>query len=446
MASTCLLPVGSRSILSEARCAFHRDNGMKCRSCRTELSSPVLDLGYAPPSNSYRAGHQLNSPETYLPLRVRFCDECKLVQLEDYFDPQQLFTSDYAYRSSTSQSWLSHVESFSNSAIARWGLNSQSLVMEIGSNDGHLLLNFAEQGIPCLGIEPATEAAQIARQSGIEVVQEFFSSQLALTLKRRETMADLVVANNVLAHVPDINDFAASLSLITKPDGIIVLEFPHVQNIIQYGQFDTIYHEHYSYLSLTSATNVLGQAGLEVFDVEQLKTHGGSLRIYACLRGWARTASGNLDKVAQSEIEAGLLRKETYAHLQEKAEKVKDDLLVFLLNAKREGKRVAAYGAAAKGSTLLNFAGVKPDLIPVVFDAASSKQGKYLPGSHIPIKPPSLIDRSAWDYILILPWNIAEEVVSQLSALVGSATAFVVAIPHLTLLPHQGPGKVVHAV
>jgi SAM-dependent methyltransferase len=358
------------------------------------------------------------------------------MQLEDYSDPRRLFTPDYAYRSGTSQSWLEHVASFADCVSARLGLDSQSLVMEIGCNDGHMLRNFAGRGIPCIGIEPAAEAAQTARQHGIDIIEDFFSARLAGDLVGREVLADLVIANNVFAHVPDINDFATGLSAIMKPEGTLSLEFPHVQSLVRYGQFDTIYHEHYSYLSLTSACHVLEQAGLEVFDVERLATHGGSLRIFAQHHGQARTETPRVRQLLQSEIETGLMERETYACLQARAERIKDDLLTFLLDAKRKGKRVAAYGAAAKGSTLLNFAGVKPDLLPVVYDAAPSKQGKYLPGSHVPIRPPSSIDPGAWDYVLILPWNIADEVMSQLGELAGNGVVFLVAVPELTVLPN----------
>jgi len=410
---------------------------MKCRSCRAALSGPILDLGFAPPSNSYLSAYQLNEPETYLPLRARFCEACKLMQLEDYSEPRQLFKPDYAYRSGTSQSWLDHVASFASFVSTRLDLGSQSLVVEIGCNDGHLLRNFARRGISCLGIEPAAEAAQTARQYGLEIIEEFFSARLADELARRRILADLVIANNVFAHVPDINDFAMGLSVIMKPEATVALEFPHVQNIVQYGQFDTIYHEHYSYLSLTSASHVLGRAGLEVFDVEPLSTHGGSLRVYANHHDQARIETPRVRQLLQSETEAGLMERKTYAQLQARAERIKDDLLTFLLDAKRRGKSVAAYGAAAKGSTLLNFAGVKPDLLPVVYDAAPSKQGKYLPGSHVPIRPPSSINPSAWDYFLILPWNIADEVVNQLADLARNGIAFLVAVPELTLLSNR---------
>ncbi|MFF7970890.1 methyltransferase domain-containing protein [Streptomyces sp. NPDC007905] len=410
---------------------------MKCRSCASALNGLVLDLGFAPPSNAYLSARQLDEPEVYLPLRVRFCSVCKLMQLEDHSDPRRLFTADYAYRSGTARSWLEHVAAFTDSVTARLGLCAKSLVVEIGCNDGHLLRNFAGRGIACLGIEPATEAARAARQYGIDVIEEFFSASLAHELAKQDVLADLVVANNVFAHVPDINDFAAGLSSMIKPEGVVTLEFPHVQNLLRHGQFDTIYHEHFSYLSLTSAGHVLERAGLEVFDVEQLPTHGGSLRVYAQHQGQARKVTPRVRQLLQSEVDAGLMESGTYAQLQARAERIKDDLLTFLLDAKRRGVRVAAYGAAAKGTTLLNFAGVKPDLLPVVYDAAPSKQGKHLPGSHIPVMPPSCLAPGDWDYVLVLPWNLAEEVVQQLGALAENGVAFVVAVPELTVLGYR---------
>ncbi|MGC4795755.1 methyltransferase domain-containing protein [Micromonospora saelicesensis] len=406
---------------------------MKCRSCRADLSEPILDLGFAPPSNQYLSKSELDKPEAYLPIRARFCDRCKLMQMEDYSLPQELFTTDYAYRSGVSRSWLEHVAGFATSAVSDLELTPGSLVIEIGCNDGHLLRRFAEQGIGCLGIEPAEEAAEAAREHGIDVVVDFFSTGMAASLAGRGVFADLVVANNVFAHVPDINDFAEGLQIVLGPDGVVVLEFPHVQNLLHHAQFDTIYHEHYSYLSLTSASQVLRHAGLEVFDVEKISTHGGSLRVFASHRG-SRPVRPEVGTLLRSELDAGLGDRPVYAALQPAAERIKDDLLRFLLDAKRDGRRVAAYGAAAKGNTLLNFAGVKPDLLPVVFDAAPSKQGKYLPGSHVPIRPPSAIETGAWDSILILPWNIAQEIVGQLRPLLGKEVDFVVAVPDLTIL------------
>jgi len=405
---------------------------VKCRSCRGGLGDPVLDLGFAPPSNQYLSGVQLNEPETYLPLRVRFCNECSLLQLEDYFVPERLFMPDYAYRSGASRLWLEHVAALAASVAPRFGLSTGSLVIEIGCNDGALLRHFADLGINSLGIEPAEEAAEVARTQGLDVVADFFSERMATEFKGRGITADLVVATNVFAHVPDINNFAAGLSAILKPEGVIVLEFPHVYNLLQHGQIDTIYHEHYSYLSLTSAQHVLRNAGLDVFDVEEVPTHGGSLRVFACQRG-SRPPSTRVSALLRSEANAGLCEQQTYAQLQPVAQRIKNDLLRFLLDAKREGKRVAAYGAAAKGNTLLNFAGVKPDLLPVVFDAAQSKQGMYLPGSHIPIRPSSSIEAGAWDCMLILPWNIAEEVIEQLGRTLGDDVEFLVAVPELKI-------------
>ncbi|MFJ6650075.1 methyltransferase domain-containing protein [Streptomyces sp. NPDC091290] len=411
---------------------------MKCRSCASALGEPVLDLGFAPPSNAYLPAARLNEPEVHLPLRARFCTACTLLQLEDHSDPQSLFTPDYAYRSGTSRSWLVHVAEFADAAIAVLSLDARSQVVEIGCNDGHLLGIFAERGIPSLGIEPATEAAQVAREAGMEIIEEFFSARLAGEIANRRGPADLVVANNVFAHVSDINGFAAGLGTIMKPHGVVTLEFPHVLSLLRHAQFDTIYHEHFSYLSLGSARHVLERAGLEVFDVERLTTHGGSLRVHAQHRDAGRPVSPRVHRLIQMEVEEGLAESETYMQLQGRAEKIKDDLLHFLLEARRRGARVAAYGAAAKGTTLLNFAGVRPDLLPVVFDAAPSKQGKYLPGSHIPVKPASSLRAGDWDCLLILPWNLADEVVAQLEASAAAGTTFVVAVPELTVLTDPG--------
>ncbi|WP_077798296.1 class I SAM-dependent methyltransferase [Streptomyces sp. JHA26] len=411
---------------------------MKCRSCTSALDDPVLDLGFAPPSNAYLPTARLGEPEIHLPLRARFCTVCTLFQLEDHSDPQLLFTPDYAYRSGTSRSWLAHVAEFADAAVAGLGLDARSRVVEIGCNDGHLLGLFAARGIPGLGVEPATEAARIARAAGTEVVEEFFSARLAVEIAARRGLADLVVANNVFAHVPDINGFAAGLGTLMKPHGVATLEFPHVLNLLHHAQFDTIYHEHYSYLSLRSARHVLERAGLEVFDVERLTTHGGSLRIHAQHHDAGRPVSPRVHRLLRAEAEAGLAERETYTRLQRRAERIKDDLLHFLLEARRRGARVAAYGAAAKGTTLLNFAGVRPDLLPVVFDAAPSKQGKHLPGSHIPVRPHTSLVAGDWDYLLVLPWNLADEVIAQLEASAVAGTAFVVAVPELTVLTTPG--------
>lgn len=410
---------------------------MKCRSCASALDDPVLDLGFAPPSNAYLPAGRLGEPEIHLPLRVRFCAGCTLLQLEDHSDPGSLFTSDYAYRSATSRTWLAHVAGFADTAIARLGLAERSRVVEIGCNDGHLLGIFAARGIPSLGIEPAGEAARSARATGAEVVEAFFSEPLAAEIAERHGPADLVVANNVFAHVPDINGFAAGLSTLTKPHGVVTLEFPHVLSLLRHAQFDTIYHEHFSYLSLMSARRVLENAGFEIFDVERLTTHGGSLRIHSQHRGAGRPVSPRVHQLMREENAAALTERGTYTWLQGRAERIKDDLLRFLLDARRRGARVAAYGAAAKGTTLLNFAGVRPDLLPVVYDAAPSKQGKYLPGSHIPIRSPSSLRAGDWDYLLVLPWNLAEEVVAQLEPTLAG-TEFLLAVPELTLLTASG--------
>ncbi|MGW6979074.1 class I SAM-dependent methyltransferase [Streptomyces sp. NPDC054932] len=429
--------VGAGQLVPSPRSAVHGGEAMRCRSCSSELGDPVLDLGFAPPSNAYLPAARLGEPEVHLPLRARFCTQCTLLQLEDHSAPELLFAPDYAYRSGTSRSWRAHVAAFAHEAIARLSLDERSRVVEIGCNDGHLLGIFAADGIPGLGIEPAAEAARSARAAGLEIVEEFFSAPLAADLAKRRGRADLVVANNVFAHVPDINGFAEGLGAIMKPHGVVTLEFPHVLSLLRHAQFDTIYHEHFSYLSLRSAGQVLERAGLEVFDVERLRTHGGSLRIHAQHRGAGRPVSPRVHRLLRVEAAEGLAERETYTRLQGRAERIKDDLLHFLLDASRRGVRVAAYGAAAKGTTLLNFAGVRPDLLPVVFDAAPSKQGKYLPGSHIPIEPPSSLRAGDWDCILILPWNLADEVVAQLEASLAG-TEFLVAVPELTVLTAPG--------
>ncbi|MFF2995154.1 class I SAM-dependent methyltransferase [Streptomyces sp. NPDC057950] len=446
MAVAGLSAVRTGQLVSSPRSWVHGSDAMRCRSCASALGDPVLDLGFAPPSNAYLSAARLSEPEVHLPLRARFCTTCTLLQLEDHSDPQLLFTPDYAYRSGTSRFWLAHVAAFANEAIARLGLDERSQVVEIGCNDGHLLGIFAARGIPSLGIEPAAEAAQTARAAGMEIIEEFFSAHLAADVAKRRGRADLVVANNVFAHVPDINGFAAGLGAIMKPHGVVTLEFPHVLSLLRHAQFDTIYHEHFSYLSLRSARHVLEGAGLEVFDVERLTTHGGSLRIHVQRQGADRSVSPRVHRLVRAETEAGLEERGTYAQLQGRAERIKDDLLHFLLDARRRKARVAAYGAAAKGNTLLNFAGVRPDLLPVVYDAAPSKQGKYLPGSHIPIRPPSSLGAGDWDYVLILPWNLADEVVAQLQTSVAAGTAFLVAVPELTVLTTTGPGEPAPAI
>lgn len=406
---------------------------MKCRHCQAPLAHTFIDLGFAPPSNAYLTAGDLTRPEKYFPLRVRVCERCWLVQTEDYAQADELFSPDYAYFSSTSTSWLDHAARYAEKMIAGLELGRTSFVIEVAANDGYLLKNFVAAGIPCLGIEPTASTAAAAEKLGIPILREFFGEALGRRLAAEGRQADLIIGNNVYAHVPDINDFTRGLQAALKPGGTITLEFPHLLQLIEQAQFDTIYHEHFSYLSLYTVSRIFAAAGLRVFDVEELPTHGGSLRVYGCHADDPRSTAKAVADLLAREGALGLRDLATYQDFQARAERIKDDLLLFLIEQKRAGKKVAAYGAAAKGNTLLNFAGVKPDLLPFVCDAADAKQGKYLPGSHIPILPPSELKQNRPDYLLILPWNIAEEVRAQNAALKAQGTRFVVAVPRLEI-------------
>lgn len=404
---------------------------MNCRHCHTPLQHVFLDLGFAPPSNAYVTKEELQKAEIYLPLKLFVCDHCWLVQTEDFTQADELFRYDYAYYSSTSVSWLEHAALYVEGMTQRFGLGPQSFVIEVASNDGYLLRNFLPPGIPCLGIEPTEGTATAAENLGIPVLREFFGETLARQLAADGKQADLIVGNNVYAHVPDINDFTRGLKAVLKPDGVITLEFPHLMCLIEQAQFDTVYHEHFSYLSLQSVSRIFEKAGLRVWDVEELSTHGGSLRVYGCHAEASRPASTEVQRVLDSEVRHGLRDLATYLGFQPRADRVKNDLLAFLIEQKRAGKSVAAYGAAAKGNTLLNYAGVKPDLLPYVCDAAPSKQGKYLPGTHIPILHPATLAERKPDIVLILPWNIAHEVVKQQQVVKTWGGQFFVAVPEL---------------
>ena len=376
---------------------------MKCRFCRAELTHMFLDLGFAPPSNAYLTVDDLNRPEKYFPLRTKVCDQCWLVQTEDYADAGDLFSADYAYFSSTSTSWLKHAADFSHDIIQRLGLNKSSMVIEVACNDGYLLKNFVGAGIPCLGIEPTTGTAAAAQQQGITVIRDFFDEKLANEITGSGHQADLVIGNNVYAHVPDITGFTNGLRAVLKPGGTITLEFPHLLQLVQNCQFDTVYHEHFSYFSLRTVQEIFEACSLRIFDVEEIDTHGGSLRIYGCHSEDERQASSAVDELLEKEARSGLRELKTYQQFQSRADCIKNELLSFLIEKKREGKRVVAYGAAAKGNTLLNYAGIKTDLLPLIYDASLSKQGKFMPGSHIPIVPPSAMDEELQDYVLIIP-------------------------------------------
>ena len=400
-----------------------------CRHCATPLSIRFLNLGFAPPSNAYLNPEDLQKPEVTYPLRLLACGQCRLVQTEDYAASDELFTDTYAYFSSTSKGWLDHAERYATMVTDRFALGPDSQVMEVASNDGYLLKNFVAEGIPCVGIEPTKSTADAARALGIPVVQEFFGTDLAPSLAE----ADLIIGNNVYAHVPDINDFTAGLKTALKPGGVITLEFPHLMELVEHRQFDTVYHEHFSYLSLLTVERIFKAAGLRIFDVEQLPTHGGSLRIFGCHETADHAQSAAVATVLAQEQARGMDEDGFYQSFQSQADAVKDDFLKFLLSAKAEGKSVAAYGAAAKGNTIMNYAGVRPDLIPYVCDAAAAKIGKLMPGSHIPIFAPAELRARRPDYLVILPWNIAAEVKTQCADLAALGTRFVTAVPKLTV-------------
>ena len=407
---------------------------MKCRHCATPLVHTFLDLGFAPPSNAYLAADDLKRPEKHFPLRVLVCHECWLVQTEDYADADELFSADYAYFSSTSSSWLEHSKRYAVQMTRQLELGAGSFVIEVASNDGYLLKNFVAAGVPCLGIEPTASTAAAAESIGIPVLREFFGEALGRRLAGEGRSADLIAGNNVYAHVPDINDFTRGLKAALKPRGVITLEFPHLLQLIEQCQFDTVYHEHFSYLSLGAVSRIFRAAGLRVFDVEELPTHGGSLRVFGCHDEDPRGSASTVADMLRRERDHGLEELSTYRGFQARADRVKDDLVSYLVEQKRAGRKVAAYGAAAKGNTLLNYAGIRPDLLPYVCDAAVAKQGKFMPASHIPILPPAALLEGQPDDVLILPWNIAREVRQQLVEAGLQGVRFVTAVPTLRFL------------
>jgi len=384
-------------------------NPHPCRHCGSPLQHPVIDLGHQPLSNAYLRPEQLALPEITYPLQVLVCTSCWLVQLPAHAAAEDLFTADYAYFSSTSSSWCSHAERFVAAAVERLALGPESMVVELASNDGYLLQYVQQRGIPCLGIEPTHATAEAARAKGITTIERFFGVALASELEP----ADLVAANNVLAHVPDINDFVAGIARLLKPTGRASMEFPHLLRLLGGNQFDTIYHEHYSYLSLRAVARIAAAAGLAVVEVEELPTHGGSLRVWLAHQGAAEPTAAVADLLA-AEAAAGLETLAAYAGFQQRAEAAKHGLLEFLLQTKRQGRRLLGYGAAAKGNTLLNYAGIKADLLPAVADRAPSKQGRYLPGSHIPVISPEQLAAQSPDALLVLPWNLIDELRQQL--------------------------------
>jgi len=407
---------------------------MYCRFCQTPLSHVFIDLVNSPASNSYLTEAQLNEPETFYPLKVYTCPSCFLVQVDEYKKSDAIFDNDYAYFSSFSTSWLAHANRYVDAMTERFGLNSGSQVIEIASNDGYLLQYFVAKQVPVLGIEPTANTAAVAIGKGVPTLTRFFGTELARELAAQGTQADLLLGNNVLAHVPDIVDFVAGMKLVLKPTGVITMEFPHVMNLVDQNQFDTIYHEHFSYLSFYTVNQIFGAQGLTLFDVDEIPTHGGSLRIYARHAGnHAQPVLPSVAALLRKEADAGLTSLAYYSDFQPRALRVKLDLLRFLIDQKRAGKSVAAYGAAAKGNTLLNFCGVKQDLIDFVVDANPAKQHKFLPASHIPVVQEDVLRAEKPDYVLILPWNLTDEITRQLAYIRDWGGQFVIPIPELSI-------------
>src|SRR5688572_4096865 len=408
---------------------------MNCRFCKKPVTVKFTDLINCPPSNSFLTLEQLNEPETYYPLTVYVCENCYLVQVDEFKKAREIFNSDYVYFSSYSKSWVEHARLYVENMIERFGFNEKSFVIEIASNDGYLLQHFKNKGVPVLGIEPTKNTANVAILKGIPTITEYFTSEFAYKLNHRRKKGNLLIGNNVLAHVPDIDDFVEGLKLALRRNGVITMEFPHLLQLVENCQFDTIYHEHFSYLSFTTVKKIFEAHALELFDVEEQPTHGGSLRIFAKhKKDPNKQISPRVKEMLLKESAAGITTLEYYQNFQRRVDTIKYKFLSFLLDQKKAGKKVAGYGAAAKGNTLLKYAGVKgDDLIQFVVDAAASKQGKYLPGSHIPVRHEDEIKASRPDYIIIFPWNLKEEIMQQLAYVAEWGCQFVVFIPDLQL-------------
>lgn len=411
---------------------------MKCRYCAAALDAPeldnvFLDLGSAPPSNAFLTTDALSAPEMYFPLKLRTCTRCLLVQIDEVQSHTELFAADYVYFSSYSRSWLAHAERYVEQAVSRLGLDCNSLVVEVASNDGYLLQYVKARGIPCIGVEPTANTAAAARERGIESLESFFGEGFAQDFISQRRVADLVIGNNVLAHVPDINDFVSGLATVLAPEGVVTLEFPHLLQLVAQHQFDTAYHEHFSYFSFHTVQQILARHGLRIWDVEELPTHGGSLRLWACHDDAAHRQTPAVAALLAKEFEAGMQKMEYYRGFQQLADSIKNDFLRFLIDAKREGKQVVGYGAAAKGNTLLNYAGVRPDLLAYVADASPHKQGRYLPGSRIPVVAEAQIRESQPDFVVIFPWNLQEEITEQLAYIRDWGGTFVTAVPNLAV-------------
>ncbi|NNE20309.1 MAG: methyltransferase domain-containing protein [Myxococcales bacterium] len=406
-----------------------------CRHCDSPLELSFCDLGMSPLANSYLSTDQLDRMEPFYPLHAYVCGECFLVQLQEFETPEHIFT-EYAYFSSVSDSWVAHAEAYVDAMVERFGFGKGSQVIELASNDGYLLQFFLRKGIPVLGIEPAANVARAAQEKGIETLVQFFNPETAQSLKERGVQADLLLGNNVLAHVPALNDFVRGMKIALKPNGVITMEFPHLLQLMRENQFDTIYHEHFSYLSFMTVERVFAEFGLRLFDVDQLSTHGGSLRIYATHQeSDAHPLADNVTSLRSEELEAGLDQVDTYRAFSDRVKATKRALLRFLIEARDGGKTVVGYGAPAKGNTLLNYCGVRTDLIDYTVDRSPHKRDRFLPGVHLPIHDPEKIRETKPDYVLILPWNIKEEIMKQMSYVRDWGGRFVVPIPEARVLP-----------
>jgi SAM-dependent methyltransferase len=405
-----------------------------CRFCRARLRHTFVDLGMSPLCNTHISPDQLNRMEPFYPLHAFVCDDCFLVQLEEYVSPAELFT-EYAYFSSYADSWVEHARRYAEAMIRRLGLDARSRVVELASNDGYLLQHFVRAGIPVLGIEPAANVAKVAVQKGIPTVVRFFGADAAREIAEEVGHADLLLGNNVLAHVPRLNDFVAGMKILVKPQGVITMEFPHLYRLMEGNQFDTIYHEHFSYFSFFTAEKVFAAHGLTLFDVEELPTHGGSLRVYARhAENRALPVSAAVDALRRRELEAGITRLETYGSFAEQVKETKRALLEFFIRAKRAGKRLAGYGAPGKGNTLLNYCGIRTDFLDYTVDRSPYKQGKFTPGTRIPILHPDKISQTRPDYVLILPWNLKDEIMRQMAHVRDWGGKFVVPIPAVSVI------------
>ena len=405
----------------------------KCRFCNQPLRFTMVDLGMSPLCESFLSFEQLNQMEPFYPLHAYVCEHCYLVQLEEYVSPESIFT-EYAYFSSYADTWLKHCRDYTDLVSECFNLGKDSFVVEVASNDGYLLQYFVQKGIPVLGIEPAKNVARVAVDKGVPTLTEFFGRELASRLCDEGKQADLIAGNNVLAQVPDINDFVAGLNILLKPEGVITIEFPHLKNLMEQNQFDTMYHEHFSYFSFISAEKIFAAHGLTLFDVQELPTHGGSLRIYARHEGDASKPVGDrVIEMRKREIDAGFTDMDHYSAFGEQVKETKRKLLTFLIEAKRAGKTVAGYGAPGKGNTMLNYCGIRTDFLEYTVDRNPYKHGKFLPGTHIPIFPPEKISETHPDYVLILPWNFKDEIMQQMAVIREWGGQFVVPIPELKI-------------